>query len=87
MTRVIIPSVQRFDTDASGQVFNMVRHATDQKLECIPVDNLVEATEATMNDPLPDTTSDATAPKYSNEVATYIDDFAHREAVRRPRYC
>src|SRR5271155_4084945 len=27
MTRVIIPSVQRFDTDASGQVINMVRHA------------------------------------------------------------
>ncbi len=29
MTRVIIPSVQRFDTDASGQVINMVRHAGD----------------------------------------------------------
>jgi hypothetical protein len=79
MTRVIIPSVQRFDTDASGQVVNMVRHATDQHLECIPVDDLVGATQTTMNDPLPDSALDAFVPKYSNDVATYIDDFAHRE--------
>jgi len=79
MARVIIPGVQRFDTDASGQVVNMVRHAGDLHLECIPVDNLVGATETTMNDPLPDTTLDSSVPKYSNDVATYIDDFAHRE--------
>ena len=40
MTRVIIPSVQRFDTDESGEVVNMVRHAGDLHLECIPVDDL-----------------------------------------------
>jgi hypothetical protein len=79
MTRVIIPSVQRFDTDASGQVVNMVRHAGDLHLECIPVDDLVAATETTMNDPLPDMALDSSVPKYSNDVATYIDDFAHRE--------
>jgi hypothetical protein len=80
MTRVIIPSVQRFDTDASGQVINMVRHASDLHLDCVPVDDLVAATETTMNDPLPDTAVlDSSVPKYSNEVATYIDDFAHRE--------
>jgi hypothetical protein len=80
MTRVIIPSVQRFDTDASGQVVNVVRHAGDLQLECIPVDDLVVATETTMNDPLPDTgTLDSSVPKYSNDVATYIDDFAQRE--------
>jgi hypothetical protein len=79
MTRVIIPSVQRFDTDASGQVLNMIRHAGDLHLECVPVDDLVQATEATMNDPLPDTVLDSSVPKYSNAVATYIDDFAHRE--------
>ncbi len=33
-----------------------------------------------MNDPLPDTAAlDSSVPKYSNDVATYIDDFAHRE--------
>lgn len=79
MTKVIIPSVQRFDTDASGQVVNIVHHATDLHLECVPADNLVAATESTMSDPLPDTTLSSTLPKYSNEVSTYIDDFAHRE--------
>ncbi|MDB4793636.1 hypothetical protein OAG63_01230 [Methylacidiphilales bacterium] len=79
ISRVIIPNVQRFDTDASGEVVNIVKHASDLHLECVPVDNLVEATEATMNDPLPDITLDSSAPKYSNDVATYIDGFAHRE--------
>jgi hypothetical protein len=80
MTRVIIPSVQRFDTDASGQVINMVRHAGDLHLECIPVDDLVAATETTMNDPLPDTAAlDSSIPKYSNDVAAYIDNFAQHE--------
>ena len=79
MTRVIIPSVQRFDTDASGQVVNMVRQAGELHLECVPVDNLVAATETTMNDPLPETALSSSTPKYSDDVATYIDDFAHRE--------
>ncbi len=80
MTRVIIPTVQRFDTDASGQVVNIVRHAADLHLECVPVDDLVTATQTTMNDPLPDTAVlDSSVPKYSNEVATYIDDHASRE--------
>jgi hypothetical protein len=79
MTRVIIPSVQRFDTDATGQVVNIVRHAADLHLECIPVDDLVAATETTMNDPLPDAALDSSIPKYSNDVATYIDEFAHHE--------
>ena len=79
VTRVIIPSVQRFDVDASGQVLNMVRHAEDLHLECVPVDNLVEATEQVMHDPLPDVTLSGTAPKYSDDVASYIDDFARRE--------
>ena len=80
MARVIIPSVQRFDTDASGQVVNMVRYASDLHLECIPVDDLVTATETTMNDPLPGTAAlDTSLPKYSNDVATYIDSYAQRE--------
>jgi hypothetical protein len=79
ITRAIIPSVQRFETDASGQVVNVVRHGSDLGIECIPVDDLVTATETTMNDPLPDTTLDAALPKYTNEVTSYIDDFARRE--------
>lgn len=79
ISRVIIPGVQRFDTDASGQVVNIVKHASDLHLECVPVDNLVDATETTMNDPLPEVTLDSSAPKYSNDVANYIDGFAHRE--------
>lgn len=79
MTRVIIPSVQRFDTDATGQVVNMAKQAGGLHLECVPVDNLVAATEATMNDPLPETAVSSSTPKYSNDVASYIDDFAHRE--------
>jgi hypothetical protein len=79
MKKIIIPSVQRFDTDVTGQVVNMVRHAGDLHLECVPVDDLVAATEATMNDPLPDAALDSSVPKYNNDVASYIDDFAHRE--------
>lgn len=79
ITKVIIPSVQRFDLDSSGQVLNIVRHATDLHLECVPADNLVEATEAVMNDPLPDVTLGSASPKYTNDVSSYIDDFAHRE--------
>lgn len=81
MTRVIIPSVQRFDTDADGNVVNIVRHATELHLDCVPVDDLVSATETTMNDPLPEVTVDSSVPKYSNDVASYIDDFAHHEEV------
>ena len=29
MTRAIIPSVQRFDTDSSGQPVNMIRHGAE----------------------------------------------------------
>ena len=81
MTRVVIPSVQRFDTDGSGQIVNIVRHAGDLHLECIPADDLTAATEATMNDPLPDTDLDSSIPKYSNDISSYIDDFAHHEQV------
>lgn len=79
--RVIIPTVQRFDTDAAGQVVNMMRHASDLHLDCEPVDNLVEATETVMNDPLPATAPSSSTPTYGNDVVSYIDDFAHREQV------
>jgi hypothetical protein len=80
MTRIVIPSVQRFDTDATGETINIVRHAGDLHVECIPVDDLKAATEVTMNDPLPDTVAlDSSIPKYSNDVSSYIDDFAHHE--------
>jgi hypothetical protein len=79
VTRVIIASVQRFDLDATGQVINSVRHASDLHIECLPVDNLVDAIQTVMNDPLPELTLDASTPKYSNDVASYIDNFAHRE--------
>ncbi len=79
MTKAIIPSVQRFDTDESGQVINVVREAGDLGLTVLPVDDLVTATETAMNDPLPETTIDANLPKYSNEVANYIDQYAQRE--------
>jgi hypothetical protein len=79
IARVIIPSIQRFDTDSDGNVVNMVKRAQDLHLECIPADNLVQATEAVMGDPLPEVTLDASTPHYDNTVASYIDDFAQRE--------
>ena len=79
ITRVIIPSVQRFDVDASGQVLNLVRHAEDLHLQCVPVDNLVEATEEVMHDPLPEVALSGTTPKYNNDVSSYIDDFVRKE--------
>ncbi len=77
--RIIIPGVQRFDTDASGQVINIMKHADDLHVECVPADNLVDATEAVMHDPLPDLTVDNQAPRYGKDVVDYIDDFARRE--------
>jgi len=79
MTRVIIPNVQRFDTDPSGQVVNMARHAEDLHLECVPVDNLAEATETVMNDPLPAPATGSSGTKYSHEVAAYLEGFARHE--------
>jgi hypothetical protein len=79
IARVIIPSIQRFDTDGDGNVVNIVKRAVDLHLECVPVDNLVQATEAVMNDPLPDVALDAATPHYDNNIAGYIDDFAQRE--------
>jgi len=81
VTRVVIPSVQRFDTDSSSQVVNVVRHASENHLDCVPVDNLVEATETVMNDPLPEVASGPASPQYGNDVASYIDDFAHHEEI------
>jgi len=79
MTKAIIPSVQRFETDSTGQVINVVRQAGDLGITCTPVDDLVSATETTMNDPLPDATVDDSLPKYTNDVSNYIDNYARRE--------
>ena len=79
MNKVVISSVQRFDTDSSGQVINIVKEAQKLGLDCTPVDDLVTATETVMNDPLPDSTIPTNLPKYSNEVANYIDEYARRE--------
>jgi hypothetical protein len=79
INRVIIPKVQQFETDSSGQLINILRHASDLHLNCIPVDTIVEATEVTMNDPLPDPPVSSTPPKYSDDVAAYISGFAQRE--------
>jgi hypothetical protein len=79
MNKVVISSVQRFDTDSSGQVINIVKEADKLGLECIPVDDLVTATETVMNDPLPDSTIPTNLPKYNNDVANYIDEYARRE--------
>src|ERR1700689_269341 len=54
MNKVVISSVQRFDTDSAGQVINIVKEADKLGLACTPVDDLVTATETVMNDPLPD---------------------------------
>ena len=62
-----------------GQPVNLMRVAGDLHLQCIPVDNIIEATEATMNDPLPDPPVSPTPPKYSDDVAAYIGGFAQRE--------
>jgi hypothetical protein len=77
--RVIIPKVELFETSASGDVVNIMRHADDLGLKCIPVDNIIEATEVAMNDPLPDPPTGSGPPKYSPDVATYIDGYAQRE--------
>ena len=79
VTRVIIPKVQEFETGPSGSVVNVVTYAQDLNLTCIPVDNIVEATEVAMNDPLPDPPTGQGPPKYSKDVAAYIDGFAQRE--------
>jgi len=77
--RVIIPRVELFETNASGDEINIMHHADDLGLKCIPVDNIVEATEVAMNDPLPDPPTGSGPPKYSPDVAAYIDGYAQRE--------
>ena len=79
ITRVIIPRTEEFETDAAGGTVNIMRHAEELNLTCIPVDNIVQATEVVMNDPLPDPPVGSGPPKYSADVAAYIGDFAQRE--------
>jgi hypothetical protein len=79
VTRVVISSLQRFDTDASGQVIDVVQYGAAHKLECLPIDDLVTATETVMNDPLPPLPPASAAPHYSNQVTSYIADYARRE--------
>ncbi len=79
VTRVIIPKVEQTATDSSGHTVDVVQYAEDLNLTCIPVDNIVEATEVVMNDPLPDPPTGNGPPKYSADVASYIDGFAQRE--------
>ena len=79
ITRVIIPKTEEFETDGRGHVIDILHHAADLKLTCIPVGTIVEATEVAMNDPLPDPPSDSGPPKYSADVATYLDGYAQRE--------
>jgi hypothetical protein len=79
ITRVIIPKTEEFETDADGHVIDILHHAADLGLKCVPVGTIVEATEVAMNDPLPDPPTDAGPPKYSADVAAYIDGFAQRE--------
>jgi hypothetical protein len=79
IARVIIPKTEEFETDADGHVIDILHHAEDLGLKCVPVGTIVEATEVAMNDPLPDAPTDAGPPKYSADTATYIDGFAQRE--------
>ena len=79
INRVIIPKIEQFETNSSGDLVNIMRHASELHLECIPVDNIIEATEVVMNDPLPDPPVSSATPKYSADVAAYIDGFAQHE--------
>lgn len=79
ITRVIIPKVEQFETDKDGGTIDIVHYAEERNLKCIPVENIVQATEVVMNDPLPDPPTGSGPPKYSADVAAYIDSFAQRE--------
>ena len=77
--RVIIPRTEEVETDGPDGDVNIVRHADELGLKCIPVDNIVQATEVVMNDPLPDPPAVSGPPKYSDDVASYIAGFAQTE--------
>jgi hypothetical protein len=79
ITRVIIPKIEQFETDASGGSINIMRHAERLKLTCIPVENIVQATEVVMNDSLPDPPTVSGPAKYSADVAAYINNYAKHE--------
>jgi hypothetical protein len=79
ITRVIIPRTEESETDAAGHTIDIMARAETLGLKCIPVDNIMQAVEVAMNDPLPDPPAGPDAPKYSADVAAYIDDFTQRE--------
>lgn len=79
ITRVIIPKVEEFEIEAGGNTVNILHHAEELNLKCVPVDTIVEAIEVTMNDPLPDPPTGSGPPKYTADVSSYIDGFAQRE--------
>ena len=79
IARVIIPKTEEFETEDGGQVIDILHHAADLGLKCIPVGTIVEATEVAMNDPLPDPPTDAGPPNYSADMAGYLQNYAQRE--------
>ena len=79
ITRVIIPRTEESEIDASGNTVDIMAHAEQLNLKCIPVDNIVQATEVVMNDPLPDPPTGSGPPRYSADVAAYINGFAQNE--------
>jgi len=71
--RIIIPNLQRSEVTPSGEVINIPSLALKLGMECVLVDDLVEATEAALRRKLPPTVAVENSPRYSNQLFVALE--------------
>jgi hypothetical protein len=73
MKRVIIPNLQRFEVNEQGEVLNIPALAEKLGLECVVVDDLIEATEIVLRKKLPQAFDLPNSPRYSAKLFGLLD--------------
>lgn len=73
MKRVLIPNLQRFEVTEQGEVLNIPALAEKLGLECVLVDDLIEATEVLLQKKLPESVDLPNSPRYSTRLFGILD--------------
>jgi hypothetical protein len=71
--RILIPNLQRFEITPEGEIFNIPALAAKLGMECILVDDLIEATEVLLNKKLPPAAGLEASPRYSSGLFEILE--------------
>lgn len=73
MKKVILSNSQRFETSDQGEIINLPALAEKLGMECVLVDDLIEATEVVLNGKFPTAPSMQNSPRYPIKVLNALD--------------